>query len=261
MKTTELTTPPPLTPPPGALRAPTDANNYRVKVGRWGERWYCDPLPGCAIADATDEVWPSVTTVGKANGWPWGIVANTTAKRIAQSNELAAIAAQPPEARLKRLKGIDETAGEQARNRGSNVHRVAEAHLYGAEMHLAYDAPGYDYQPIVERMFLELAPRLVAAEFVAIHRTLNGAGYGGTGDAVLDIADRLYLVDWKTRGGDSDHGAYPNEAAQIAAYAGAQYWIVDDGQGGARRIRPLELDGGLIISIKTDSYEIYPVQL
>jgi hypothetical protein len=189
------------------------------------------------------------------------MVAATTSKRIAGSDELPAIAQLKPEARLKRLKGLDELAGEQARNRGGDVHRMAEARLYGVELQLPDDAPGAAYQPIVAKMMAELAPEMVAAEFVAINRTLNLSGYGGTGDAVLKIDGGLWIVDWKSRGEDSDHAAYGGEGAQVAAYHGAEYWIVDDGQGGAKRIRPLELAGGLIVSIKPDSYEVFPVDL
>lgn len=249
-------------PPPTVLRRPTDPDVYRVQVGQWGDRWYCDPWPADDIASETEATWPSVSLVEKAAGWPWSVVANTTARRLAASADLAVIGAErTAEARQKRLKLVDELEGADARRRGQNVHRLIESHLYGEPVELVEGEPGWEYTTCVRAMLAELDPQLDAAEFVAICRGLNGIGYGGTGDAVCRIGGRRYIVDWKTRGADSNHGAYPAEGAQVAAYAGADYWIVDDGEGGARRMAPLELEGGLIISIKAESYEVYPVDL
>lgn len=247
-----------LTPPPGTMRAPTDAEVYRIKVGRYHDRWYCDPWPADDIAGATDAAWPSVSTVKKASGRDWSL---TTLGRVAHSGELAQIAGLEPEQRYPRLRLINDQDLGQAYRRGTNVHIECESRLYGVPSPLAPDHAGAAYVQCVDTIFNQLSPRLVAAEFVAIHRSLNRLGYGGTGDAVVEIDGALWLVDWKSRGADSDHAAYPEEAAQVAAYAGAEYWIVDDGQGGARRIRPLEVAGGLIISIKPDSYECYPIEL
>jgi hypothetical protein len=36
------------------LKGPADADHFRVKVGRYGDRWYTDPLPACGIAPASD---------------------------------------------------------------------------------------------------------------------------------------------------------------------------------------------------------------
>jgi hypothetical protein len=100
---------------------------------------------------------------------------------------------------------------------------------------------------------------------VCIHRTLNGLGYGGTSDGIFEIDGKRYMVDWKSRGEDSDHGCYPEEAGQIGAYVGAEYVIVADDDprstSGARRLLMPDLDGGLIVSIKPDSYEVYPIDL
>lgn len=36
------------------LLGPADPDNYRTKVGRYKDRWYVDPLPGDAVASASD---------------------------------------------------------------------------------------------------------------------------------------------------------------------------------------------------------------
>jgi hypothetical protein len=243
------------TPPPTVLRGPAHADNYRVKVGRYGDRWYCDPLPACDIAPATDQAWPSISIVKKASGQDWSFV---SLKRVAHSAELADIAALGNEARYERVKVVDKLERNRAFARGHNVHTYAECKLYDTACPLGPDAAGAHYFPVVDRFFADYQPELVAAEFVAIHRDLNGVGYGGTSDALVRIGGNTYIIDWKSRGEESDHGAYPEEAAQLGAYWGAQYIIVE-GERGAQRMRMPAVDGGLIVSIKPDSYEVYPV--
>jgi len=251
-------------PPPTVMRGPEHAENYRMKVGRYKERWYRDPLPSDDIAPAVadDEVYPSVSTAKGASGKDWSYV---TLKRIAHSYDLADIAAKGFYERYERFKVINQLALTEAMRRGTNVHTWAECIAYGVPQYLRPDGDGGAYFPIVDKLFADLQPKLVAAEFVCIHRTLNGLGYGGTSDGIFEIDGKLYMVDWKSRGEDSDHACYPEEAGQIGAYVGAEYVIVADDDPsnphGAKRMRMPQLDGGLIVSIKPDSYEVYPVDL
>ena len=250
---------PRLTPPATVLRGPADADHYRVQVGRYGDRWYCDPLPACAIADATDDTWVSVSGVKKASGSDWSFVAM---KRIAQMLEDRpdALAGLDFDGRYELFKSANKLGLSAAAKRGTNVHLMAEARLYGLTDTVRHLDPGSEYRAAVDAFFDDHQPELVAAEFVAIHRQLNGAGYGGTSDALVRIDGRVYLLDWKSRGEDSSHGAYPEEAAQVAAYARAEYIIVE-GPNGPERQRLPHIDGGLIVSIKPDGYRVYPVDL
>jgi hypothetical protein len=253
-----------LTPPPTVLRGPAHAENYRIKVGRYNERWYRDPLPGCRVAHATtvDEAYPSVSSVKGAAGKDWTYV---TLKRVAMSDQLEAIAATGFYERYERLKVINQLDLSQAQRRGTNVHTRAESIAYGVPFPLGPRADGSIYFPVVDQFFADYQPELVAAEFVCIDRTLNGVGYGGTSDGIFDIGGKRYMVDWKSRGEDSAHGCYPEEAAQLAAYFGCEYVIVEDDDPanphGAKRISVPDLDGALIVSIKPDSYEVYPVDM
>jgi hypothetical protein len=62
-------------PPPTVMRGPEHADNYRIKVGRYKDRWYRDPLPATAVpardAALTDEAYPSVSIVKGASGKDW----------------------------------------------------------------------------------------------------------------------------------------------------------------------------------------------
>lgn len=251
-------------PPATVLRGPEHADNYRIRVGRYKDRWYRDPLPYDALAHEalSDESYPSVSTVKGASGKDWTFVA---LKRVAHAADLTEIAGKGYFERYERLKVVNQLDLSQAMRRGTNVHTWAECRAYGVAPYLPPSADGANYFPIVDKLWAELQPELVAAEVVAFHRTLNGVGYGGTSDGIFRIFGKLYMVDWKSRGEDSDHGAYPEEAGQLGAYCGAQYIVVADDDPanphGAKRIAVPELDGALIVSIKPDSYEVYPVDL
>lgn len=244
------------------LKGPSDPDAFRVKVGRYGDRWYCDPMPGDAIAPSSpaDEAWPSVSTVKKATGSDWSFVA---LKRVADAIDMpqyARLDEMPYTHRYEALKAINKLGLSAAGTRGTNVHHHAEARLRGT-LSLIHDGdPGAEYRGSVDQFFDQYQPTLVAAEFVCIERTLHGVGYGGTADAIVMIDGRRYIIDWKSRGADSDHGAYPEEAAQLAAYASADYHIIElDGQ--PVRVKPLRIDGGLIVSIKPDGCRVYPIDL
>lgn len=242
------------------LRGPADADHYRVKVGRYNDRWYADPLPTDGIATATDDSWPSVTSCKKASGSDWTFVG---LKRVAAALEEKpdCLAGLPYDERYDRLKSINKIGLERAGGRGTQVHTYLERALRGEPITSPFDNPsGLPYLPAVTAFLDERQPELVAAELVCINRGMNGVGYGGTADGIMRIDGKVYKVDWKSRGEDSDHGAYPEEAGQIGAYAAADYFIAD-GPTGPRRLHLPALDGGLVVSIKPDGYRIYPVDL
>jgi hypothetical protein len=242
------------------LRGPADADHFRVQVGRYHERWYVDPLQGDAIAEATDAAWPSVSTIKKASGADWSFV---SLRRAAEG-----IAANPD--RIKGLpvgelydavSSMNKRGLDAAAQRGTNVHAACDALLRGDRAVILPGMPGVEYLPAVEAFFDTYQPELVASEIVVVHRSLNGVGYGGTGDGIVRIGGKLYKLDWKTRGADSNHGAYPEEAAQIAGYANAEYMIVMGDDGHPHRAPMPAFDGGLIVSIKPDGFRVYPVDL
>lgn len=245
------------------LRGPADADHYRVKVGRYGDRWYTDPLPGCDIAPAVTEgadTWPSVSAIKNANSTDWTYVG---LKRVAlalgeKPNRLDGLGY---EELYDALKAINRLGLKQAQDRGTNVHTYLECGLRGQPVkEWLPGEPGADYLPAVRSFLDTYQPEMVAAEVVCINRDLNGVGYGGTSDGLIRIDGKTYWVDWKSRGADSDHGAYAEEAAQLGAYARAQYMLVE-GPNGPQRQRLPKADGGLIVSVKPDGVRIYPIDL
>jgi hypothetical protein len=268
------------------LRGPSDADHYRVKVGRYGDRWYTDPLPTCPIADelfihpdedpeAADH-WqgPSWSIVKGAAGKDWSYVTN---KRNGHtpSSELHRIADLEPDMRTQAFNAINKNGLTQAGGRGTIVHLWAEDFLAGRGPRIITDPilfslklpkaaldEATEYLEALSAFFDHYQPRVIAAEYVAIHRDLNGYGYGCTPDVIAFVQDQFVGIDWKTRGADSDHGAYPEEAAQIAAGAKAQYMIITDPKTGQpMRDQIPTIDCGLIVSIKPDGCRVYPTNI
>ncbi|GAC1408736.1 MAG: hypothetical protein NVSMB60_30230 [Mycobacterium sp.] len=247
--------------PSGVIKGPADADHYRVKVGRWGDRWYTDPLPGCELADASDSNYPSMSFIKKASGSDWTFVA---LKRVALAlrDNPKALDGLDYEACKDRLSSINKLDLGRAMRRGTNVHTYIEMGLRGHGIKYVVNAQedGAEYLPAVRGFFDTYQPKLVAAEVVCINRTLNGVGYGTTADAVVEIDGKNYWVDWKSRSADSSHGCYPEEAGQIGCGAKADYMIVQ-GEHGPVRQAPTQVEGGLIVSIKPDGVRLYPVDI
>ncbi len=238
------------------LMGPADADHYRIKVGNFGSRFYVDPLPACDIAPTTEAHWPAISTIKKANSSDWSFVA---LKRVAEALERRPrdLDGLTLDERYERLKAYNKTGLAAAADRGTSVHAKLERALRGEPATTFPGDPGNDYIDAINAFIADHKPELIAAEVVAVNRTLNGVGYGGTLDVIARIGGKAYIIDWKSRGADSSHGAYADEARQIGGYASAEYLIVD----GPQRVRLPDLDGGLIVSIKPDGYRVYPVDL
>lgn len=254
------------------LQGPADANNYRVKVGRFGDRWYTDPLPACPIAPASDWQGPSFSIVKKAAGGDWSYVSMKRCARDITARP-AAYSGLGEEAIYEAFKNANKLGLGVDAGRGTIIHWWLEDGLAGRPFRTVTDLDlqaaripresleiATLYLPAIGAFFDAYQPELVAAETVCIHRDLNDVGYGATGDVIMRIEGETVQGDWKSRGVTSDHGCYPEEACQVAAGAFAQYVIVDN-DGSAVRAAPPAVDRGLIVSVKHDGVRLYPVEL
>jgi hypothetical protein len=232
----------------------SELHEFRVPHGKSKEYWYRDVLPPCIVAKADDTDRVSVSIVKKASGSDWSNVAikRVAAVLTADPGRFAGLDAVTAATEMRR---INEEGLKSASARGTGVHSRIEAMLAG--LPVPADAAGMEYQATLDAFVAQYEPTSVLAEFVCFNRTLNGHGYAGTCDAIVDIKGKNYIVDWKSRGEDSRHSAYSQEGAQIGAYSMADYIVVDR----ERRAMP-HLDGGLIVSLRPDGdFAIYPIEL
>ncbi len=252
------------------LASPADADMFRMTVD-YG-RWYIDTLPGCDIAPATEDRWPSCTTVKKASekDWSFLVINRIAALPAAEIHRLTEL---DPTQRADALKSHENLSMRTAFGRGAIVHLWAEDLGAGRQPREITDqwlaanrypqtarTEALRYRAAMVDFFQTYQPEPIAAEYVTIHRDLNGHGYGATPDGLFRIEGETVAVDWKTRSDGSNHAAYAEELAQVACGARAQYMIQRDGDGAVRRLLP-DIAGGYVVSIKTDGARLYPLDI
>jgi len=248
------------------LLGPAEADHFRRKVGRYGDRFYCDGLPACDLAPEWDGVVPSFSTVKTPFGnkfYTLGLVAGMPDEqwhRLAECDR---------DERYATLKANDAKAGRVNMDRGTIIHLWAEQMLLGKKLSSAKDlAVRYSpeaveaakkYGPALKDWFQVHQPELVAAEVVCISRGLNGVGFGQTIDTFVRIAGAVWSVDFKSR--TESHSIYLEESCQVAGPLLCDYMIVADGNGGAKRAPIPDLAGGLIVSLVPTGHRSYPVEI
>lgn len=252
------------------LLAPADADNFRLTKD-WG-RWYFDPYPTDNIAPATEDVWPSYSRVKASAEGDWSFMAPMRFAALDPA-ELHRIADLDHTFRLKAFRDHHDHAKQTAYGRGTIVHLWAEDLARGGEPREITDAwlqakkypaaartEAEQYRAAIIDFFQVYQPEPVALEYVTIHRTLNGHGYGATPDGLFTIEGDLAALDWKTRGAESQHTVYEAEPPQIACGVHAEYMIVGDGDGAMRQLIP-KVDVGYVVSIKPDGARLYPIDI
>lgn len=262
------------------LMGPEDPDAFRVSVGR--ARFYTDPLPACDLAPESDATYPSISRVKGAAKSDWSYVSTRRVAELATENDFRTLGGWTPDRRLQGMLGIQNHGLKIDSGRGTIIHWWGEDLLNGRPMRKVteYDLTANDipeaaleiallYLDALEDFFRTYEPELYATEFVGIHRTLNGIGYGCTPDGFWYLKKNLprgyepglYAFDYKSRGPGAKQQAYSDEAAQVAGGATCEYMIVRGADGEAVRQRVPELAGGMIVSIKPDGARVFPIDL
>jgi hypothetical protein len=241
------------------------AANFRRTVNR--ARRYYDPLPACPLNPHPDEGRNLLNVTGVA-----GVLnAEFRATRHGENGPLdahraAAWAVENLDALASHETGAAHAAIVRAAkadlaaaaDRGTAVHELVEGELLGRPP-LMLDEAAEPYRATVLSLLEWLEAEVVLVEAAVFAWR---SGYAGTLDAVLRSA-RLggtFLVDWKSRGADSGHGAYEKELAQLGLLADAEYVMVEQG-GEAHRAPMPSLDGVAVVSLRPDSWAIYPAEV
>jgi hypothetical protein len=216
---------------------------------------------GHYYVDAVNQRADGVTDVGKRGIpapalVPWGI--NSVADYAV--NNWADLETLPVSERIKALKGAPYAERDAASNRGREIHALADALVHGEQVDVPDELAGhvdacvdflndFDPQPLLtERLVYSLR-----------------YGYAGRLDAVVSVRRHLVyfgtrpderrttqLLDYKT-----GKAIYPDVAPQLAAYAAAECYLDDDGEP----LRMPPVDGGLAVHLRSDGYDVYPVEI
>lgn len=129
---------------------------------------------------------------------------------------------------------------------GSHVHSIIEKLSRGEEI----QTPTSKQQPYVEsflKFIQDYNPVFLETESTVFSRQ---HGYAGTMDAMAQIGDKRYVIDYKT-----GKAVWPEAALQISAYRYADFLGRPDGREDG--LPPC--DGGLVLHIRPRGYEIIPV--
>ncbi|HMX67286.1 MAG TPA: hypothetical protein PKX25_17045 [Microthrixaceae bacterium] len=246
------------------IRSLTDPERFRV-LYRGGRR-YVDREPADGTWEPTGEKDKLIncTTVAKA------ISSDAFFKKVGSSRvPLDALrVAKYADENLERLAGMESderieamaTAAtrdlNRAAERGTAVHSLIEALLKG-QPPLILDGEAEQYLDIAEKVATDFADQLTHMEVVAFHRDHpeRGLDYAGT----FDGFGKSVFLDWKTRGPDAKHGAYEKEVAQLGLGTLCSYYFDVDRDGNLVRTAMPSFDELLVVSIRPDSYEVYPI--
>lgn len=194
---------------------------------------------------------PSVTTIlGVVNkpGLPkWS--ARTVAEHVADHPE--AVDALRPlgrDAVVNALKEVPWKRRDDAAHRGTTLHDIAERLVLGEEVDV-----DEDLVPVVESTLAFLDAwdvRPVAVERIVANRE---HWYAGKFDLVADTKGGRAILDYK-----SGKAIYAGAAFQLSAYAGAEFYVADDGT--EQPVADLGIERSLGVHIRADGYDVHELR-
>lgn len=201
-----------------------------------------------------DQKLDGVTTL-LGNGLPKPALINWAANATAEAavdrwDELSELSHSE---RLKTLKGARYAITDEAKQRGTEVHDLAEKLALGEEVEVPDAIAGHVQSAL--RFLDEFKVETLLTETSVYHEK---ALYAGTFDLLLksglpEHAGKIILADWKT----SRSGIYPETALQLTAYAKATHYLDPKDAVQANDLGVTDLWG---IWIRSDGYEVYPME-
>ena len=262
-----------------ADRPPSISPSLKPTKAAFGRRGYLDDLEPCDLnPEPSGVAVVSVTTRLKALGadlanWGARMAASYAVDRL---DYLATLSASDA---VENIAGAPGRNNRRARLRGDVVHLIIEAKTAGVSLGIS-DAAYFalldddgrraplareidelaDYaRPYAEsalRFWNDVSPNVVAAEAVCFGEVQTHGGpyqYAGTFDALAYLGGRLRIVDYKTR---DKHRLYEKELLQVAAGAGADYYVADHGEGMKRHAYEAYPDGA-VVTFTPESYQVH----
>lgn len=213
--------------PAGIVKPPWDASHFQVQ--RNGTRGYADTLPPCAlIPDPHADPVPGFSSLKPSKPFRKSVTVGDRKYTVpldwyrageyftnVDGFDLSAFSESDPGARAHFYSSV-HVQRDRDFARGHAIHAAAEAALVGQGV-LNVNPDAAPYIPHLTKWIDDNVTDVHAIEAVVF-----GDGYGGTGDAWLNVRGVSCYVDWKSRGVDSAHGIYEEEIAQGGAYTSAQ---------------------------------------
>jgi hypothetical protein len=208
-----------------------------------------DTAKGHHYVDANRHRVPGVTTI-TGDGLPKKALINWAANATAEYtiDHWTELGAMAPSERLKKLQGARYEDRDQAANRGTEVHKLAEQLITGAEVEIPEELAGHAESYV--HFLDEFNPQPVLIEGVVFS---HKHGYAGTLDLIADFSTlgKRLLVDVKT----NRSGIFGETALQLAGYRYADTYLDQDGTEQPM----LEVDGCAAIHVRADGFDLIPV--
>lgn len=196
-----------------------------------------------------------VTTL-LGNGLPKPALINWAANATAEYavDNWAELAELSLSERLKVLKGSRYAITDEAKQRGTEVHDLAEKLAKGEEVEVPDAIAGHVSSAL--RFLDEYKFETILTETSCFHEK---AMYGGTFDLLgrsllPEHAGKVILADWKT----NRTGIYSETALQLTAYARSTHYL--DRDGAEKAMADLGITDLWGIWIRSDGYEVYPME-
>jgi hypothetical protein len=145
--------------------------------------------------------------------------AKTVAEYVAENRDaVESLWDMGREPMVQALKSVPWQKRNEAAARGTEVHAIAEQIIHGEEVDVPSHVAGHvrGYLDFLERF--DVQP--VLTECSVAHRPL---WYAGRFDLIADMTGGRWFLDLKT-----STSIYGETALQLAAYAGAEFYVTDD---------------------------------
>jgi hypothetical protein len=204
-----------------------------------GHRYTLDGKPVTGVTTLLNNGVPKPALVG------WGIrsVAEYAADHLEQLLEMQPMGRNAIVAALKQAPYAER---DKAANRGTEVHKLAEKLIVGAEVEVPDELAGHVEAYV--RFLDDWQPDPVLVEFSGANRKW---WYAGTGDLVADIRGDRWLLDVKTA-----KGVYGENAMQTDAYRNFEFHLAADG---TEQPMPEGITRLGVIHVRADDYDLVPL--
>lgn len=184
-------------------------------------------------------------------GWAANVTADAAVEQHAEIVRLIGDPADPDaqgleKARQMLRKARWKSSGERA-ELGSHVHAAVDQYVKAgvAAVTLSDTDPAYPYIQQFVRFLADFKPEVVASEALLVHHTHRWAGRC---DLIATVNGKTFVFDYKIG------RAYDNTAVQLAAYREAERM-----EHGGVEFPMTRTDGGAVVVLHPDSYEVVPM--